>query len=518
MKKFFHELKGKADTQDRVRPEPSHEVRNGDFPPLSFQEYHRYRYHHGTNIGSIFCLEKWLTPCMFSSGGSCELEAATVTIKELGLEAARQKFEKHWLEYVIDSDLMYLANKASCNAVRLPIGYWTFGSTFSKGTPFEAVASLYVNAWEAVLEMIHNCAQQGIGVLVDLHGLPGGANGNDHSGTNSGRAELWSNKSYQGLAIECLKRIASDLKLANNLIGIQVCNEAESSSADHGLWNFYDRAIAAIRAIDCTIPIYLSDAWRLPSAADEVAKRNSLSSNLNPLILDTHLYFCFSDADKSLSPEQIVSSASNSLSSLPTGEVHTRGAAPVVVGEYSAVMSEPSWSRAPGSERDRLVSDFAQTQARTHQARAAGAFFWTFAMDWPPGGEWGFRAQAKWLAPPWLELEADEVRKIKATAGEKKEGKRKETTEAHARYWDQHGASGDHALHARGWDVGFDDANRMWSMGIEGWRKKGADKIGSTDLWVLKRLREAGDVGSGVWEFEHGLRQGIRDFYLLVGV
>ena len=37
----------------------------------------RYRYHHGTNLGSIFVLEQWLYPSMFDSGakGGSELDA-----------------------------------------------------------------------------------------------------------------------------------------------------------------------------------------------------------------------------------------------------------------------------------------------------------------------------------------------------------------------------------------------------------------------------------------------------------
>lgn len=45
-------------------------------PPTAIDIF-RYRYQHGTNLGSIFVLEKWLHPKMFEKDaqGSSELEA-----------------------------------------------------------------------------------------------------------------------------------------------------------------------------------------------------------------------------------------------------------------------------------------------------------------------------------------------------------------------------------------------------------------------------------------------------------
>ncbi len=59
--------------------------------PMSFPSQHtqlqqptaldvlRYRTHHGTNLGSIFVLEKWLFPSMFepTAAGDSELDAVT---------------------------------------------------------------------------------------------------------------------------------------------------------------------------------------------------------------------------------------------------------------------------------------------------------------------------------------------------------------------------------------------------------------------------------------------------------
>jgi len=101
----------------------------------------RYRYHHGTNIGSVFILEKWLSGGMFpgQAKGSSELAAAEAWTKYEGSEKARERFERHWREYVSDGDLDWLSNIAKCTTVRVPIGYFTLGPSYCRGTPFEHV-------------------------------------------------------------------------------------------------------------------------------------------------------------------------------------------------------------------------------------------------------------------------------------------------------------------------------------------------------------------------------------------
>ena len=49
------------------------------YPPPTYLDNFRYRYHNGTNLGSIFVLEKWLFPSMFepTTRGDSELDAVT---------------------------------------------------------------------------------------------------------------------------------------------------------------------------------------------------------------------------------------------------------------------------------------------------------------------------------------------------------------------------------------------------------------------------------------------------------
>lgn len=117
--------------------------------PPTLADVTRYRYAHGVNLGSVFVQEKWLTGAFYPEGcsGTSELAAVTGWVKKEGLEKTRDRFEKHWKEYLSDSDLDWLRDVAKCNSVRLPIGYFTLGPAYCHGTPFEDVAAVYQNAW-----------------------------------------------------------------------------------------------------------------------------------------------------------------------------------------------------------------------------------------------------------------------------------------------------------------------------------------------------------------------------------
>jgi len=81
----------------------------------SEDEILRFRYHHGVDCGSLFVLEKWLTPSMYAQGAnSSELAAVTAAISHGGVASAQKQLEAHWANMLTDSDLDWLANTAHC--------------------------------------------------------------------------------------------------------------------------------------------------------------------------------------------------------------------------------------------------------------------------------------------------------------------------------------------------------------------------------------------------------------------
>lgn len=483
----------------------------------------RYRYHHGTNLGSVYVIERWLQPSRFPDGaeGSSELAAVKAWVDKGGIDCARQKFEHHWSSIVTDAAIGWLVNEAKCTTIRLPIGYYDLpGPDFTRGTPFERYAQVYCGAWDSIRALIQRLRKRSIGVLLDLHALPGGANAQEHSGTNSGRAEFWDSESNRALGIRCAHFIAHEARNGLDIAGIQLVNEAEWES--RRMYEWYDETVAAVSAIDPSIPIIISDGWNLDKAVEYSLRINSVYADhaKTPVVVDTHFYWAFTDADKQKSPQQIIQQVGTKLGQLDgkEGSVIDRGAVQVIVGEYSCVLTEDSWAKGGGVPKEELVKQFGEAQSRRYQQRAGGSYFWTWKMDWMPGGEWGFKAQtdAKNIVPPQhAVLAPDEKAARLGRARSEQDGRKQHAFQEHVNYWNQADPNGtyEHEKYQYGWHVGYSDAMTFF----EGCGSHG-DRIGMLELWVLKRIRESGYRGGFTWLFEQGLRKGISDFYNIVGI
>ena len=173
-----------------------------------------------------------------------------------------------------------------------------------------------MNAWPAVKKLVARCSAYGIGVLLDLHALPGGANGESHSGTSSGKALLWGSKSNLDLAIRCISYMAQEAGNGGGMdgvIGLQLCNEAGWDSP--GMYRFYDTALAKISQIDRGLPVFISDAWDLERSLRWSMEKNSVkgSASSNPVIVDTHKYYTFADKDTCRHPQELISQVSTEL-------------------------------------------------------------------------------------------------------------------------------------------------------------------------------------------------------------
>ncbi|KAF2757951.1 glycoside hydrolase [Pseudovirgaria hyperparasitica] len=534
MRKFMGKVKdaGKPSGPSPYSPQKIHSQAPKASPPIN-PDIFRYRYNHGTNVGSIYVLEKWLYQSMFpqgcEDGKSSELEAVKANVKELHTDKTRQKLEKHWSNAIIQQEWEWLSRDAKCSAIRLPIGYFTLGSKFARGTPFSPFEKIYQNAWSSVRRFVETANSYGIGVLLDLHAAPGGANSSDHSGTNSNKAELWNSDSNRKLTIDCLRFIAEEVKNGlPGVIGIQVCNEAEYGA--QGMYDLYDWALSTFSSIDSSIPIYISDAWNLGDTIPYALKRNAKDVISNPVFIDTHFYWAFSDADKSKSPQQIIDEVPTKLGELDgqEGSIHDRGGVQIIVGEYSCVMAGEVWKKHGEGQRDELTKSFGQAQSRRWQQKTGGSFFWTLKMDWVPGGEWGFIEQTKngaIKAPDWFDLSFTQVKEALAKATGQRDSLAQKAAAEHAAYWDGKHPDGtfEHWRFEPGWQQGWDDAEKFFTARMNGLVPKGSgegcDRIGAIEAWTLKRCRESGMVDSGwMWEWEVGLRKGIKDFEQTVGI
>lgn len=475
----------------------------GDNPTK--REIYQSRNNYGVNIGSCFVNEKWIFDNIFIEDTDCELAAVKASIKKLGKKDAQKKFEDHWSGFMSNDDWKWLQDQ-QVTSVRVPLGYWHIdGGAYTKGTKFEDYASNYAHAWKIFKShFIEPAAKHNISVLVDVHGLPGGANGADHSGEKtSGSADFWEDFSAQLLILDAFKFIAKDLKGYENIAGIQVVNESEWSDDAKRQKQFYAAAINLIREEDDEIPVIISDGWNPHQWVHWVQEKQSKTGYLG-IVVDHHVYRCFSDDDKNKSPQKIITDLQNDV--LTNLNDDGKGV-DFMVGEYSCVMDGQSWDKeGANNHRDQLVIDYGNKQVDVISKKATfGSYFWTYKFQSGNGGEWDFKTMS----------DKGAIKSPLNTKGKNAPDKSKfeeileRSYKSHSEYWDN--ANSKEKYEHERYKDGF---NAAWADSIQ-FFKFDNSLIGRKEAWKLANLeqhkKEKGDL-KHVWEFEQGYDAGLAEF------
>lgn len=458
------------------------------------KELYQNREQYGPNFGALFVQERWIDDSLFTdkSDGGSELAALKgQDASGTSLDDMAKKWESHWDSFISDDDWNKLKD-SGVTAIRLPIGVWNLSDhKFVKGLPFEKYSKVYENSWKAVRKIIDKAHDNSIGVLVDFHGLPGGANGDEHSGSDSGKAELWHSSKYRDQAIAAYEFVASELKDVENIVGIQLVNEAPWGVSK--LKSFYLEAIHKIRKIDSTVPLIISDGWDLGTWRDTVKELdNSVKPSTIGVVIDTHVYRMFSDDDKHKSADEHIEKATQCVS--PDDDTD------VMVGEWSCVLSEDSWNNCSQS-REQAEIDYGKRQLACYESCArAGSYFWTFKFGQGAGGAWDFRVMSEKgaLNSPTGKPSGSRDEKLSAAF------------ESHKNYWDSQDNSQDweHWRFEDGFTRGWEDADEF--------AKFNESRIGR--LAAVKAARtsqHADERGSSdkLWVFSHAYVQGVKAFY-----
>ncbi|KAH3674397.1 hypothetical protein WICMUC_003234 [Wickerhamomyces mucosus] len=456
---------------------------------------YRNRQNFGVNFGSLFVLEKFIFDELFIDGTATELDAITAFITAHGEDKTREVLENHWKNYLTDEDWKWLKSNG-ITAVRIPIGYWHINEgKFTENTPFVNIASVYKSAWSIFKGLIENASQYQIGILVDLHALPGGANTADHSGCHLENPEFWSERRYQELAVSVLEFISNEIQQFENVIGLQIVNESIFDKNADSQQHYYSKAIKQIRSIDSNIPIIISDGWWPDQWVKWINNSENNLKSHSGVVIDAHIYRCFSDSDRSKSPEQIIQDLDSDVLT------NLSGVADFIVGEYSCVLDGSSWDRSQ-HDRNELVKRYGNTLSKLFAERANfGSFFWTFKFQHGDGGEWGFIPQVNSgnIIPlsNVVQRESNEQEFKKILSAE---------LEVHSNYWEKQNKNENYE-HWR-YQEGFTTA---WVDSVEFSRFNGS-RLGRVSAWKSSRRVEHiknRHESKHLWEWDQGFDKGL---------
>ena len=238
------------------------------------------------------------------------------------------------------------------NQVRIPVGYWAFIKP-DAGEPYVAIGQ------KAHIERILGyCATNGIHAVIDLHGLPGSQNGQDHSG-HAGAINFYTDYNIKrGLntikaVVTWMNQLPSRLK--QQISAIQSANEPHANDATQlaKLKNYYQSAYDLIHASAYQVPMIFHDGFK-----GLATWKNFLPVPANAVI-DLHPYWAF---PPSTSETKVIADICGMAESI--GSFHL----PVFMGEWSlasGVTSSGLWLRR-----------FMDTQVSVWK-KAAGGTMWS---------------------------------------------------------------------------------------------------------------------------------------------
>ncbi|KAL4810746.1 glycoside hydrolase superfamily [Aspergillus unguis] len=273
----------------------------------------------GVNLGGWLVLEPWITPHLFDDAGDGAVDEYTFG-EVLGAEDAASRLSEHWNSFITDEDFSLIA-EAGLNYVRIPIGYWAVAPI--EGEP-------YVHGQLEYLDNAVNWARDnGLKVIVDLHGAPGSQNGFDNSGRR-GPIEWQQGDTVKQtlLAFEVLaQRYLPD---SDVVTAIEALNEPHIPGGvnQEQLKEYYTNTLATVRANNPDAALFISDGFL------ETESWNGFLSGDN-VFMDHHHYEVFEGGQNGWSVQKHVDAA------CALGLQHLEAVdKPVVVGEWTGAMTD----------------------------------------------------------------------------------------------------------------------------------------------------------------------------------
>ncbi len=328
----------------------------------------------GVNLGGWLVLERWITPTLY---GGVEAEDEYTLCEKLGQAKAADRLKKHRETWIVADDFKWLA-KCGINAVRLPVGYWVL----EENPPF-------ITGKETLDWAFRTAAEQGIRVLLDLHGVPGSQNGWDHSG-RAGALGWHTSKENIEHSLRVIEGLAEFCQRYSNLLGIELLNEPRQEVPLDILQSYYSNAYARVRKhlSPARAAVIFHDGFR-PKAWGNFMQ----APDCQNVFLDTHLYQCFSDADKNRGIQaQVQLAVVQRKSELDAIRQRHR----CIVGEWSCALPPGSLRGLQGLDLDAALRAYGSAQLLSYDS-TEGWFFWTYRTE--KSDTWSFRTciERGWL-------------------------------------------------------------------------------------------------------------------------
>jgi len=326
----------------------------------------------GVNLGGWLVLERWMVPGVYRGTDAPDEYSLCLALGD----RAKARLDQHRETFITAEDFRWI-KECGLNAVRLPVGYWALEAP-----------KPYVESARFIDFALDQCQQNGLKLLLDLHGAPGSQNGWDHSGRSG--AINWP-KDPQNIqeTLRVLESFGRKYGRHPALCGIELLNEPNIYIPIEILQQFYMDSYPRLREhIDPNVAVVFHDSFR-PLAWKNFMQEPAFSN----VILDTHLYQCFDPKAKSRTALEQLSFA---LKRKETLDEMQHEELPTIVGEWSLSLPGQAMDGLSPLQVESVTRAFADTQLLNYEG-TRGWFFWSYKLE--DNSEWNFRycVERSWL-------------------------------------------------------------------------------------------------------------------------
>ena len=322
----------------------------------------------GVNLGSWLVLEKWMTPSVFAGTKAAdEFELSS----ELGARAS-ERLNRHRDTFITEADFAWI-KACGLDSIRLPVGFWAL----------QAPAP-WVECSRHLDFAFAQASRHGLKVLLDLHAAPGSQNGMDHSG-KSGALGWHPSAANIEATIVALEGLARRYGKHPALWGIQLLNEPRWDVPIGVIKKFYEDAYVRVRPlVPASTRIVIHDAFR----AFEW-KGFMQEPNYSNVILDTHLYQAYTEADRKRTAQEHIIEALGKKGHLNamSGQLWT------MVGEWSLGTPGEVWRGQNAFQIQSAKRAYGDAQLLSYESSQAW-FYWSYKLE-DPNTDWNFRSCVK---------------------------------------------------------------------------------------------------------------------------
>ena len=227
----------------------------------------------GVNLGSWLVQESWMCPVNGEDKKWANLDTIGVLESRFGVEKTAKLLETYQDNWITEWDIKNIADMG-CNVIRVPFWYRNF-MLDTQGTwiteNFDENPGFKRLDW-----VIEQADKNGLYVILDMHGCPGGQS-MDHCCGTLEQNDLYTDETCQNTMELLWRTIAERYKDSPVVAAYDIMNEPQNNSGYEGehsydpwqqeTWEMsnqiYDRMIKAIREVDSRHVITVEGIWRI---------------------------------------------------------------------------------------------------------------------------------------------------------------------------------------------------------------------------------------------------------------